>query len=357
MANTVERNYSRERNITKRQERRKERMIEIIPGIFQLQIPIHDNPLGHTNTYLIRDHHGYLLIDAGWDSEEALQAMKDQLAEIGTDLSAITRIIVTHVHGDHYGLVHTLKNHTDAEIIIHSREKEVLLYRYTTVYETLSDIEESWARNGAPRDELPMPGLPARDTRRLQTPVIPDSTVEGGEIISAGDYKLRVIWTPGHAPGHICLYEPAKKILFGGDHVLPVITPNISLLPYAGDNPLGEFMDSLKTLDELDVEMVLPAHENIYHDLHKRIAEITHHHRQRNLEILETLEEGPKNAYQVSSVITWIPESGGISYEDLPPMHKRMAVLETLAHLKAMLIDGEVRSYTEDGTDYYMISQ
>ena len=47
-------------------------MIEIKPDIYQLQIPIHNNPLGHTNTYLIRDKDGYLLIDAGWDSEEAL---------------------------------------------------------------------------------------------------------------------------------------------------------------------------------------------------------------------------------------------------------------------------------------------
>ncbi|UCC17780.1 MAG: MBL fold metallo-hydrolase [Dehalococcoidales bacterium] len=331
-------------------------MIEIKPDIYQLQIPIHNNPLGHTNIYLIRDNDGYLLIDAGWDSEEALQAMKDQLFEIGTDLDHITRIIVTHVHGDHYGLVHTLKNHIDAEIIIHRREKEVLMYRYTTVYETLSDIEESWARNGAPQNETPMPGLPARDTQRLQTPVIPDCTVEGGEILTAGDYNLQVIWTPGHAPGHICLYEKAGKILFGGDHVLPVITPNISLLPYAGDNPLGEFMESLRRLDELDVELVLPAHESVYKDLHKRIEEITHHHHQRNMEIKETLKEGPKTAYQISSVITWIPESGGIRYKDLPPMHKRMAVLETLAHLKAMLVDDEVKSFTDDDIDYYEIS-
>ncbi len=331
-------------------------MIEIKPGVHQLQIPIHNNPLGHTNTYLIRDNKGYLMIDAGWDSEEALEAMKEQLSEIGTDLDHITRIIVTHVHGDHYGLVHTLKHYTNAKIIIHRREKEVLMHRYTTVYETLSDIEESWTRNGAPQNELPMPGLPARDTHRLQTPVIPDITVEGGEIFIAGEYSLEVIWTPGHAPGHICLYDTTSKILFGGDHVLPVITPNISLLPYAGDNPLGEFLKSLRVLDELDAEIVLPAHENIYYDLHKRIAEITDHHRQRNLEIMSILKEGPKTAYQISSVITWIPESGGIRYIDLPPMHKRMAVLETLAHLKAMLVDGEVKNYTEDGIDYYKIS-
>ena len=331
-------------------------MIEIKPGIYQLQIPIHNNPLGHTNVYLIRDNKGYFMIDAGWDSDEALQAMKDQLSEIGTDLDHLTRIVVTHVHGDHYGLVHTLKQYTEAEIIIHRREKEVLMYRYTAVYETLSDIEESWTRNGAPHNELPTPGLPARDTQRLQTPVIPDRTVEGGDILTAGDYHLKVIWTPGHAPGHICLYEPTDKILFGGDHVLPVITPNVSLLPYAGYNPLGEYMESLRKLDELDVELVLPAHENIYHDLHKRISEITHHHYQRNQEIKEALKEGFKTAYQISSVITWMPEEGGFRLKDIHPMQQRMAVLETLAHLKAMLVDEDISSNEENGTTYYKVA-
>jgi glyoxylase-like metal-dependent hydrolase (beta-lactamase superfamily II) len=331
-------------------------MIEIIPGIYQMQIPIHNNPLGHTNTYLVRGTGGYLLIDAGWNSGEALASMKDQLDELGLTFRDITRILATHIHGDHYGLVHTLKQHTDAEVIIHRLEKDVLLRHYTTADDTLSDIERVFLSNGAPGDEIPMPGLPARDRQRLQTPVIPDTTLEGGETISTGEFDLLVIWTPGHAPGHICLYEPVNKLLFAGDHVLPVITPNISLLPYAGDNPLGDFMKSLDTLEALDVERVLPAHESEYTDLRKRIHEIIYHNSQRNLEIKETLKDGPKTAYQVSSAITWVPESGGIRYKDLPPMDKRMAVLETLAHLKAMLVDREVESCSEEGMIYYRLA-
>jgi glyoxylase-like metal-dependent hydrolase (beta-lactamase superfamily II) len=328
-------------------------MIEIIPGIHQMRIPIPNNPLGFTNTYLVRGTDGWLLIDAGWNSGEALASMKNQLAEIGLTFKDITRILATHVHADHYGLVSSLRQHTKAEILLHRLEKDVLLNQYAAVTVTLSDIEELFLGNGAPRDEIPMPRLPGRDIRRLQTPVVPDVILEGGETISTGEFDLRVIWTPGHAPGHVCLYEPVNQILFGGDHVLPTITPNISLMPFSGDNPLGSFMKSLEALALLEVKIVLPAHEGIYMNLEKRIIEIIRHHKQRNLEIQETLKRGPATAYNVSSGITWVPESGGIKYKDLPPMDKRMAVMETLAHLKAMLVDGEVESFKEEGIIYY----
>ena len=331
-------------------------MKEIIPGIYQMPIPIHNNPLGHTNTYLVRGTDGYLLIDAGWHSDEAFTSMKDQLDELELTFSDITRILATHVHGDHYGLVHMLKEHTSAEIITHRLEKDVLLHHHTTADEALSDIEEVFLSNGAPSDEIPMPRMQRSDMQRMQSPVLPDTTLEGGEIVSTGEFELRVIWTPGHAPGHVCLYEQEHKLLFAGDHLLPVITPNISLRPYVDGNPLGDFMNSLEELNSLDVVLVLPAHEYLYEDLQKRIGEIIHHHHQRNREIQETLKEGPKTAYQVSSRITWVPESGGVKYKDLPPMDKRMAVLETLAHLKAMLIDGEVESCTTNGMIYYSLT-
>jgi len=325
-------------------------MTEIIPGIYQLQIPIPNNPLGYTNTYLIRGDDGCLLIDAGFDSEEALLALKNQLDEIGADFKDIIRIVVTHVHGDHYGLVHTLRHHTQAEIIVHYLEAELLTNHYKNVEDTLGQIEQLFRSNGAPDDEIPVPRFPGRDRRRLATPVMPDTTVKGGETISAGDFNLLVLWTPGHSPGHICLYEPSRKLLFAGDHILPVITPNISLQPNAGGNPLGDFINSLNKLKELDVELVLPAHEYIYTNLRARIDEIIRHHQQRNLEILETLEAGPRTAYEISQNITWVPEAGGIKYNDLPPMDKRMAVMETLAHLKAMTINGEVEKYTKNST-------
>ena len=331
-------------------------MTEVSPGIHQLQIPIPNNPLEYTNIYLLQGDEGYLLIDTGWNSEEAFQSLKRQMAEIGVDLKDITQIIATHVHGDHYGLVGRLKQHTPARVSIHYLEKAQLETRYTSMEATMRQIEEWFHGNGAPADEFHMPRMrPGAMPGRME-PVLPDVTLRGDEIISAGAFTLQVVWTPGHSPGHICLYEPALKILFAGDHVLPVITPNISLQPQSADNPLGDFIDSLNRVKQLDVSLVLPAHEKIFNDLQSRVDEIIRHHQHRNSEILEALKTEPKTAYQISAKITWMPELGGVRFQDLHPMERRMAVLETLAHLEAMTVEGKLDKFHRNSIIYYQLT-
>jgi glyoxylase-like metal-dependent hydrolase (beta-lactamase superfamily II) len=165
-----------------------------------------------------------------------------------------------------------------------------------------------------------------------------------------------VVWTPGHSPGHICLYDAQRKVFFSGDHILPVITPNISLrLPSAG-NPLGDFINSLNKVKNLDVRLVLPAHEQIFTNLSTRVEEIIEHHRQRTGEILSTLNARPKTAYEVSAEIIWMPEFGGVKFQDLAVWDRRMAVSETLAHLEALRIEGIISQFSQDGIIYYQRS-
>ena len=83
---------------------------------------------------------------------------------------------------------------------------------------------------------------------RYVVPTYPDITLHDGETITTGLFTFKVIWTPGHSSGHICLYEPEKKIFLSGDHILPTITPNVSVHPQAIENPLGRYFDSLNEL-------------------------------------------------------------------------------------------------------------
>ncbi|MDD5190231.1 MAG: MBL fold metallo-hydrolase, partial [Dehalococcoidales bacterium] len=181
----------------------------------------------------------------------------------------------------------------------------------------------------------------------------PDIKLNGDETIDTGIFKLQVIWTPGHSPGHICLYDAADKIFFAGDHILPVITPNIGLPPHSTANPLGDFIKSLSELKKLDVKIVLPAHEKIFYDLGKRIDGIIHHHEVRKGEIMKALDSTGLTAYQISNSITWMPDMGGVKFENLWAGEKRAAVSETLAHLRAMEVDGQVRSQEKQGVTYY----
>ncbi|GAI37601.1 unnamed protein product, partial [marine sediment metagenome] len=72
-----------------------------------------------------------------------------------------------------------------------------------------------------------------------------------GDAISIGDYLFKCIETPGHTPGHMCLYEPDKKIFISGDHILSDITPNISLFSNE-ENPLKEYLISLDKVYNFD---------------------------------------------------------------------------------------------------------
>jgi len=326
---------------------------EILPGIYQLHIPIPNNPLGYTNTYLIKGDNEYLMVDAGWNSQEALRSLENQLAEIGADLTDISQIIVTHAHYDHYGLADTLRQRCRAKIALHRMDKDLLSPRYTNIDEYLRQTEQWFHTNGVPASELPSSHISFAAMRSSSAPAPPDITLNGGETISAGTFTLQVTWTPGHSPGHICLFEPTRRILFSGDHILPVITPNISLQPDSSTNPLGDFINSLNKVKLLDASLVLPAHEYLFTNLRGRVEEIIQHHEQRNSEILEAIHTEPKTAYQISTHITWMPELGGINFRDLAPMDKRMAVSETLAHLAAMRIDGRVVQVSRDGIIHY----
>jgi len=99
-----------------------------------------------------------------------------------------------------------------------------------------------------------------------------------------------VIETPGHSPGHCCLYEPNKRILFSGDHLLREITPNVSLWSEEVD-VLNLYLTNLKRFTELEVKVVLPGHGDPFSEFEKRIYELERHHAERCDEILNLVKK------------------------------------------------------------------
>ena len=156
-----------------------------------------------------------------------------------------------------------------------------------------------------------------------------------------------MIWTPGHAPGHLCLYEKRRGLLFSGDHVLNDISPNISISPDLARNPLGDYLNSLEKVARLSVQLVLPSHGSPFPDLNRRVTELTEHHEQRLRTILSVMGDEPKTAYQIAEAIPW--SAPGTRWESLAPFQKYLAVMETLAHLELLLTRGELVKLVEDG--------
>ena len=216
---------------------------QIVKGVYQLKVPIPNNPLENTNIYLVQGDKSYTLIDTGWDSETAFNSINRQLAEVGVGFQDISQIIITHAHFDHFALVGRIKELNNAKIFIHRQEQQVLRSRYAVSKEYLDEVLIGFRTNGVPEEMLAAVHGPISGFGK-SVPAQPDVLLSGDETLTSGAFNLKVIWTPGHSPGHICLYEPEHKILFSGDHILRVITPNVSLPPNSTGNPLGEYIKS-----------------------------------------------------------------------------------------------------------------
>jgi glyoxylase-like metal-dependent hydrolase (beta-lactamase superfamily II) len=175
-----------------------------------------------------------------------------------------------------------------------------------------------------------------------------------GDTMSVGYYSFGCIETPGHTPGHICLYEPSKKILICGDHILFDITPNITL-SFEDRNPLKEYLTSLDKVYDLDVELVLPGHRSIFRNQKERIRELKQHHQTRLEEVTSILKRGKQNAFQVASQMSW--DIGYKSWGLFPPAQKLFAFGEALAHLKYIEEEGQVAWRMEDQGIMFFITQ
>jgi len=162
------------------------------------------------------------------------------------------------------------------------------------------------------------------------------------DILTIGDFKFQCIETPGHTRGHMCLYEPHKKVFLSGDHILCDITPNIQLWIDEW-NPLKEYLASLDKVYGLDIELVLPGHRSIFTNWRERIEELKNHHQERAEEILSILEKGSQDAFQIASEMRWDISCNYDSFDFFPTMQKWFATGEAIAHLKYLEEKGAVR--------------
>ena len=328
--------------------------MEIVSGIHQIRVPFPKDLSGYTNVYVLEGDEGNILIDAGWDAPESLWALREGLKADRLKLQDIKKIVITHIHPDHYGLASKVKQLTGARVAMHRIEAEFINPRYKDFEVLLKETEKVLRRNGVPQVELPELKDASLWMNQFVTPDLPEILLDDDDNISNGSFEIRVIETPGHSPAHICLYEARKKVLFSGDHVLYDITPHIGFNPQSGDNPLGDYISSLKKLERLEVNFVLPGHGPVFNSLRLKVADILYHHEQRKRHIIRVMNEGLKTAYQIAEDIPWMPKQGGTAFHDLAPWDRRLAVMETIAHLKLLSSEDKIGEVDMDGVSLYL---
>ena len=327
--------------------------MEIVQGVHQIRLPLPEGALDHVNVYLVEGSKGNLLIDAGWNTPEAFSTLEHELKSEGFDFKDIIYIIITHLHPDHYGLAGKIKELSGAKIYLSEIEARMLDLRYVHMSVLLDEVSRFLRSHGTPRNELPQLSEASLPVSQFVIPTNPDIKLKPDQKISVEPFKFKAFLTPGHSPGHICLYEPQRKFLFTGDHILPNITPNIGLHPQSTENPLGDYIASLNVLKELEVSFVFPAHGSVFSGLGQRIEAILYHHEQRMKDILEVIQDGAKTPYEIATQISWIPGDTAVSYQNLSPLDKRLAVMETLSHLQFLTSEDKASKTVKDGINFY----
>lgn len=315
---------------------------EILPNLYRIEIPLPKNPLRALNSYAIKSSERNLIIDTGWNEEPCMNAMQAGLKKLGIDIRK-TDFFITHLHADHMGLLSRLD--TERSTIYFNQPDADRINRINSV--SVWDEFLDYARlNGFPEDELQTvfrshPGFKFKLEKKL-----PFHILREDDTIAIGEYRFVCVATPGHTKGHMCLYEPGKKILLSGDHILQDITPTIQL--WSDDwNSLEEYLKSLDKIYKYDVELVLPGHRSIFRNCGERIEELKKHHQHRLQEIVAILESGPQNAFQVASKMSW-----DITYDSwdlFPVSQKWFAIGEAISHLRYLETKGKVRQETRAG--------
>ncbi|MGI0090094.1 MAG: MBL fold metallo-hydrolase [Nitrososphaerales archaeon] len=330
-------------------EAKQEKVIdEIVEGLYKIRVPIPFRGLGHVFVYLARDDDQNLLVDTGWNDENSYNAIKSGFGELGFESRNLQNILISHAHPDHFGLAGRLKKEAPkAKLLMSQADAQRVLSSAAEPKVLVGEMESFVRMHGTPEEEngLMLEASVQMAQRFVDIPR-PDAMLKGMETIKVGNLlEFKVILTPGHTRGNLCLYETrGSGLFFSGDHVLPTITPNISLSPLYPGDPLGDYLRSLEFVKKLSTRKVLPSHEFVFENLPRRVDEIGRHHEERLADVLNALGHGEmKTGYEVSTELHW--HSGHWSM--LSPWEKRSALTETLAHLEYLKRKNQIFEFQE----------
>jgi glyoxylase-like metal-dependent hydrolase (beta-lactamase superfamily II) len=271
------------------------------PGVSRFTVPLAMPSPDHLHVHVLDTPDGPLLIDTGAIGSEA--ALAAGLDAIGV---RPTRVLITHAHIDHWGLATTL---TDT-VLAHPGVRPSLQFATDGAGPELTNAwpgAEKMAAVFAAFTDM-AGGVPAIDE------------IHDGQHI--GDWHIH--WTPGHDPGHICLFRPTDGVLLCGDLLLPGYTPNIQP-GFDGADALADFLHSLQRMAALPITLVLPAHGEPYRDADARARELAAHHARRLEQLQSAMRAGVHDLRELSNRVF-----GADLHE---PADRMLARMETYAHL------------------------
>jgi glyoxylase-like metal-dependent hydrolase (beta-lactamase superfamily II) len=313
----------------------------VLAGLWRISVPFPYGSLPSTQVYVLETSRGPVLIDTGCDDERAWHALTAGMQACGFDAADTCGVLITHGHSDHHGLSGRVREVSGAWIAMSRRERSFI--------DDLDYMSSGWAQHML--RTLILCGVPEPDRVTIAAVartrlVSPDRVLEDGQSIDLAGWRVSVIATPGHTPGHVCYAINSTDVVFSGDHVLPSTTPRIGVAEYNGSgDSLADMCRSYERLQDLDPGLVLPGHEVAFHDLPGRCEALLARKRRQLDRVRDRLgSRGPSTAWTLTTGLEW-----GQPWSEIGSARRRLLVLEVLAAVNHLCATGIAHRDITDG--------
>jgi glyoxylase-like metal-dependent hydrolase (beta-lactamase superfamily II) len=269
----------------------------VLPGVYRLRLPLPWPGVPHCNAWAVAADGGFVLFDTGWHGPDSMANLERALAMCDLRLEDARLVVCTHAHSDHCGQAAIIVERVGCELWMHPSHE--------LMSQMVADPDAVLAR----RVEVArQSGVPAEPLRRyaeqrgssepgIAGPISPEKDLLSGVTVGTDLGEWVVYETPGHAPSHVCLFQPERRLLISGDHLLG----RISLYFEFGfsPNPVGEFLSSLDVVERLGARLCLAGHGRTFTDVHNHIEGNRKLVGEQLERVLEVLGDGEPSAFEV----------------------------------------------------------
>lgn len=323
----------------------------VADGIHRIPLQLPQDGLRAVNVYAVETAAGLVLIDGGWHRPDTYHELAAGLARIGRSPADIHDVLVTHIHRDHYTFAVELRRRHGCRVHLGAGEAaglaEIRELGNNVPTSSLRELRRAGATGIAARSHADSVGEPF-DVADWEAP---DSWLRPGPL-TFGGYELDISATPGHTKGHLVFHDPARRLLFTGDHLLPTITPSIGFELGSWELPLDQFLQSLNLLRDDDDRSMLPAHGPHGGSAGRRARELLHHHDRRFEQIRSAVTElAPCTGSEVAQALTWTRRDR--PFATLDTFNQMVATCETMAHLDVLVARQILAVHNDCGVDVF----
>ncbi len=306
---------------------------KVLPGIWRLRLPLPWPGVPHGNVWAVAADGGVVLFDTGIGGKGGLRRFDLALAQAGFGLEDVRLLVCTHSHADHYGLAAPIVEGAGCELWMHPRWEHVRLLA-SDPQAALEQRIEAARQSGVPVASLERyrASREGDDDNGVDAIVEPDRELVPGVEVETDLGAWQVHETPGHAPSHVVLHQPERRLLISGDHLLgrTVLFFDHGHSP----DPVGEFLASLDEVEPLDIGLVLPGHGRPFRDPEAKVAEARRQVDELLGKVREALAEGERTGFEIVGEI--------VGSENLDTPVSAWVLQIVLSCLDHLAIGGEV---------------